>query len=189
MRFIILKNKKSQVWVETAIYTLIGLTIIAIVLSIVAPQIERAKEKTIIAQTYEALNELNTQIRKVSQVAGNKKIVSLRLTKGSLTIDGTEGEGVEIGNKITYTLEDTKLEFSEVDTEIKEGDIYIMTEKYGRNYNIFLETRYDEIFDITFSGEDKSRVFYGGGAPYEIIIENIGYGGVDGRTKIDIIVS
>ena len=39
---------KSQVWVETAIYTLIGLTIITIIMSIALPQIEKMKEKAII---------------------------------------------------------------------------------------------------------------------------------------------
>ena len=33
------KSKRSQVWVETVVYTLIGLTIIGIVLSMALPQI------------------------------------------------------------------------------------------------------------------------------------------------------
>ena len=59
------KSKVAQVWVETAIYTLIGLTIIAIVMSVATPQIEKMKEKAIIGQTLEAMNHLNNEIIKI----------------------------------------------------------------------------------------------------------------------------
>ena len=118
------KSKVAQVWVETAIYTLIGLTIIAIVMSVATPQIEKMKEKAIIGQTLEAMNHLNNEIIKVSQVVGNVKKISFKLTKGKLEINSSE-------NKLTYVLENTRLEFSENGTEIKEGDVYFLTKQWN----------------------------------------------------------
>ena len=91
-------NKRGQIWVETAIYTLIGLIIIAIVLSIATPQIEKMKERAIIKQTITALNEFNNEIKNVEQAAGSVKIVFFKITQGKLEIDSKQ-------NKIIYTLE------------------------------------------------------------------------------------
>lgn len=173
------KNTSAQVWVETAIYTLIGLTIIAIVMSIAAPQIEKMKEKAIIAQTLEAMSNLNNEIIKVSQVSGNVKIVGFKITKGKLKINSTE-------NKIIYILDNTKLEFSETGSEVKEGDVYFLTEEYGKNFNVYMELRYDGVFNLTFNGENKTRVLHGGGGQYKISIENVGDQPLESETHIDL---
>jgi len=170
---------KSQVWVETAIYTLIGLTIIAIVMSIATPQIEKMKEKAIIGQTLDAMNNLNNEIIKASQVSGNIKVVGFKITKGKLEINST-------GNKITYVLDNTKLEFSETGSEVKEGDVYFLTEKYGKNFNVYMELRYDGVFNLTFNGGDKLGVLHGGGGAYEISIENVGDQPFEENTHIDL---
>jgi len=40
-----LKKNRAQIWVETVIYILISLTIIAIILSMALPQIEKLRDK------------------------------------------------------------------------------------------------------------------------------------------------
>ena len=46
-----IKNKKrGQIWVETVIYTLIGLTIIGLLLAVSKPQIDKQKDKALIEQ-------------------------------------------------------------------------------------------------------------------------------------------
>jgi type II secretory pathway pseudopilin PulG len=172
-------RNKSQVWVETAIYTLIGLTIIAIVMSIATPQIEKMKEKAIISQTLEAMNNLDNEIIKVSQVNGNLKVVGFKITKGELRINST-------GNKLTFVLENTKLKFSEVGKEVKEGNIYFLTEEYGKNYNVYIELRYNNTLDITFNGEEVNRVLHGGGGTYKIAIENVGDQSFKDKVHLDI---
>ena len=87
----------GQIWVETAIYTLIGLTIIGIILSIATPEIEKIKERSIISQTIEALNNLDGEIQKVSQSEGNVKIIDFKITKGKLDINSKD-------KKIIYTI-------------------------------------------------------------------------------------
>ena len=45
------KFLKAQVWVETAVYTIIGLAIIGIILAIANPSIQRYKDNAVIEQT------------------------------------------------------------------------------------------------------------------------------------------
>jgi type II secretory pathway pseudopilin PulG len=179
----ILNRKKSQVWVETAIYTLIGLTIIAIVFSVATPQIERMKESNILTQTLDALNNLDNEINKVAQVSGNIKIINFKISKGKLIINSST-------NNLTYVLENTPLEFSQNGTIIKEGNVYILTEEYGKNYNVYLTTSYPGL-DITHNDENTllGKILHGGGTPYQILLENKGAENIDDPIQIDIRLS
>jgi len=170
--------KKSQVWVETAIYTLIGLTIIAIVLSTAMPQIEKIKQRSIVKQTYNALIELNNEIQKVEQVAGNIKIVYFKIAKGKLEINSS-------GNKIIYTLENTNLKFSEPGKRIEQENIILETQEYGRRFNIILELDLNSSLDLTYNGEDKTKVLHAGASPYKILIENVGVEEIGDKMRID----
>ena len=158
--------KKGQVWVETAIYTLIGLTIIAIILSVATPQIEKAKERAIISQTEDALIFFNNEIQKVEQAAGSVKIVSFKITKGKLDLDPKN-------NRTVYTLEGTKLEFSEEGQAIKIGDLIFNTSKTGRRFDVSLQLDHLGL-DITFNGEEKLKTLHAAATPYQIRIENVG---------------
>lgn len=168
------KKKLGQIWVETAIYTLIGLTILGIILSIITPEIQKVKERTIISQTSEALIQLNNEIQKVGQTEGNVKIIDFKITKGKLEI-------IPSDKKFFYTLENTKLEFSEEGQEIKQGDIILKTEKVGKRFNIILELRYPNL-DITFNKDTKPQTLHSSPTPYKIKIENVG----DNPTKLHL---
>jgi len=184
------EKKKSQVWVETAIYTLIGLTIMAIVLSIAIPQIEKARERGVIKQTIAALNDLNKEIQRVEQTAGTRKIVDFKISKGKLEINGDD-------DKITYTLENTKLEYSEKGKRLKIGDLFYETKEYGRRFNLIIELDYgpEEVtdppsppkLDIRYDNENKKRTLHGS-ALYKIQIENGGSDDVNLPTIIDFSV-
>jgi len=126
-----LNNKKAQIWVETAIYILIGLALIAIIITVATPQIEKIKDKTIIDQTISAMNTLDSKILEVQQSEGSVGKVIFKIAKGRLEIDAIE-------NEIKYVLEDTKLELSEPGVEIKQGNIILITEKSGARYDINL---------------------------------------------------
>ena len=171
-------NKRGQIWIETAIYTLIGLTIIAIVLSIATPQIEKSRERAIIQQTKTALDDLNVEIQKVQQNAGTVKIVYFKLTKGKLDINSNE-------DKITYTMEDTKLEFSEEGVEIKEGEVTFKTEKNGKRFNVIMELYYDNI-NITHNGNDELRTLQASGSAHKLQLENVGDNEIGGKTHVDL---
>ena len=154
-----LELQRSQIWVETAIYTLIGLTLIAITLSIATPQINKIREKAIIDQTSFVLSEMNKEILKVSEVAGNVRIINFKILKGKLEINSNE-------NKITYILENTDVKISEPNKPnsptlvvIKEGDLSIKTIESGKKYNIYLELDYNDILDLTYDNNEQTKLF------------------------------
>lgn len=169
-------DKHSQIWVETAIYTLIGLTLIAIVLSIAIPYTQKIKDRSILEQTAESLNSLDNKILETKDIAGNTRIFFFNFEKGRLELNS-------INETIIYTLENTNLKFSEPEKKLRYGEIYYLTETYGKRYNIILELNYTNSLNLTFNGEDKNRIFYGGS--YKIRIENVGDNDIDENPHID----
>lgn len=169
---------KAQIWVETAIYTLIGLVIIGIVLAIATPAIDKYKDELVIEQTITVLNDLNEKIIDTRDAgAGNKRIIpELRIKKGKLDIDSAE-------NNITYTLEESRLEYSESGQEVKQGDIIIKTEKKGKKYDIILTLLYNDI-DLTYNGRDEKKTLSAVSSPYKLSIENNGTSG----EKVQIVI-
>ena len=170
-------NIKSQVWIETAIYTLIGLTLIAVVLSIAIPQVNKYKDRSIIKQTVESLSQLDSKIFEISDTAGNIRIINFNFNKGKFEING-------IGNNLTYALENTNVKFSEPGVTLKFGEINYTTLEYGSRYNVFLTLDYSNEFDITFGGIDENKVYYPGS--YKLKIENKGFDSSKGKIVIDL---
>ncbi len=171
-------EKKGQIWVETVIYTVIGLTIIAIVLSIATPAINKYKDKTVIEQTIVILNNLNEKILEVRDRSfGNRRTVpELRIKKGSLTIDPVE-------DKIFYTFEESVVEYTEPGEIIEYGDINIITEKKGRKYDITLTLLYEDI-NLSYDWGYETRKLDAAPIAYKLSVENNGT--VDDRIHVNI---
>jgi len=159
------KSIHSQVWVETAVYTLIGLALIAVIITMANPQIQKIKDKTIIEQTISAMNILDDKILEVQQSEGRIGKVIFKIAKGRLEINSEE-------DSIKYVFEDTKLELSEPGVEIKQGDIILKTEKSGARFNIILLMEYNA--DITNKNNEAIKILQEGATPYNIFIENKG---------------
>jgi len=173
----LLKSKHSQIWVETAVYTLIGLALIAVIITMANPQIQKIKDKTIIEQTISAMNVLDDKILEVQQSEGWIGKVVFKIAKGRLEIDS-------VNNSIRYVLEDTKLELSEPGVEIKQGNIILKTEKSGARFNIILLMRYN--IDITNKNNEDIKILQEGATAYNILIENKGSSlGPGTTTQID----
>lgn len=160
-----MKTKQSQVWVETAVYTLIGLTLIAVIITMANPQIEKIKDKTIIEQTISAMNILDDKIQEVQQSEGRIGKVVFKIARGKLEINS-------IDNSIKYTLEGTRLELSEPGIEVKQGNIILKTEKSGARFNIILLMKYN--VDITNKNNEDVKILQEGATAYNILIENKG---------------
>jgi type II secretory pathway pseudopilin PulG len=159
---------KAQVWVETVVYTLIGLTIMGILLSLTIPQIEKTKDKSIITQTVNAMNLLNAKIQECKETTGSIRIVNLRVAKGKLEINPSR-------DLIVYTMENTGLELSEPGKPIEEAGIVLETQKKGDKYNINLTMNYAKDLAITTQEESEDlKVMQAGTIPYKITIENNG---------------
>ncbi len=170
-------SRGGQIWVETVIYTIIGLAIIGIVLAVATPAINKYKDRIVIEQTITTLNNLNEKILEVrDEGLGNRRVAELSIKKGSLTIDSPE-------EKVFYVLEESSLEYSEAGENVSYGSIKIKTEKKGRKYAITLGLVYDNI-NMSYNGKDEKRTFNSASTPYKLFIEN--NGASDGKVKIDI---
>lgn len=159
------KSKRSQIWVETAIYTLIGLALIAVIITMANPQIQKIKDKTIIEQTLSAMNVLDNKILEVQQSEGRIGKVVFKIAKGRLEINSVD-------DSIRYVFEDTNLELSEPGIEIKQGNIILKTEKSGARFNIILLMNYN--IDITNKNNEDTKILQEGATPYNLLIENKG---------------
>jgi type II secretory pathway pseudopilin PulG len=165
----LLKIKIGQVWVETVIYTLIGLTIIAVILAVATPAIERYKDELVLEQTISLLNDLDSTITNVKDSgSGNRRIVpELMIKKGKLEINGET-------NEINYILEKTRLEYSEPGKTIVQGNMNIATTKTSDDYyDIRVGIAYNNL-NITYEGEDKNKTFTEASVPYRVGIQNQG---------------
>lgn len=170
-------KKKAQIWVETVIYTLIALTMIGAVLAFALPRIEEIQDKSVIEQSINAVKDINNVVLSVVQGgAGNKRLVETNIRKGTLKIDGTNGN-----EKIIFEME-TNYVYSEPGQTVNIGNIKAMTEDIGGTNIVTLTSIYS--YDIT---PNQERAIEHSTTPYTISIENKGE--VDGKTQIEITIS
>jgi type II secretory pathway pseudopilin PulG len=158
-------KKRGQVWVETVIYTLIGLAIIGILLGATKPRIEEIKDKSLIEQSIESLNLIHEKVFEVTRGKGSRQILGLEISKGQFYIDGKTDS--------IYWILDTSYLYSEPGETISVGDVEITLEEENEIMNITLKTNYSS-FNITYSGGDNIKFFEKGAVPYEISVENQG---------------
>jgi hypothetical protein len=169
-------GKKAQVWIETVIYTLIGLVIIGLVLSFAKPKIEEIQDNTILQQSTAMMKEIDAVILTMG-AAGNQRILEIGIKKGDLKIDGQN-------NRIIFEMESQSV-YSEPNKEVNDGNIIILTvEKSG--YNLVSLTRdYDEDdYDLQFDGNDEVKVISGASTSYKLTISNEGE--IEGKTVLDM---
>jgi len=157
------KKKKAQIWVETVIYTLIGLTIIGILIGVSKPQLEKQQDKALIEQAINGLGKIDGKIYEVLEGTGNKRKVELKIGKGVLTIDGEK-------DKIIWEL-DSKYEYSEEGVTISAGKTDITTVP-GSPWKVKLEL--NSQFDIKFDNKDMIKDLGQSSTPHVITIENLG---------------
>ena len=167
-----MKQNKGQIWVETVIYTLIALILIGAVLAFIAPKIQEIQDKSVIEQSTKILQDINQIVSSVVLGGpGNKRIVDVRIKRGSLTIDGKK-------NKIFFEI-DSSYDYSQEGENISIGDITALTKKLGSSNKITLTSSYNN-YNLTYEGKDESKTITQASIPYKLSIEN------KGGTKITI---
>jgi hypothetical protein len=174
------KNSRAQIWIETAIYTAIGLTVIFIIVAAATPQVEKMTDSGIIKQTTTALGLLNDKMLEAEQAPANIRRVDFTLTKGRLEIDSEN-------NAIRYILEDTRLKLTEPGEKINDGIFVLETiEKSGSRFDVIVSVDYDTSVNITYKGNEELKVLQRGATPYQIYLWNKGDNLLDQKTHIDI---
>ena len=157
-------NCRGQIWVETVIYTLIGLAIIGLVLAGALPKIEQKKDEMSISRSIEAMTNIDDKIYEVSRAAGNRRVINLEIKKGSLIINPTE-------NSIAWVL-DSSFPYSQVGQTVPFGNMNVTTTQNG-DYEVELKVGYK--MNLTYAGGDFiEKKFDVAPTPYRLIIENVG---------------
>jgi len=169
-------NRRGQIWVETVIYTLIGLALIGLVLAILTPQIKEFRDRSVIEQTIESLNTFDSKIIEILDAPGNKRKITFRLDKGEIIVDS-------LNDQLKYVLDESNVRYSEPGVSLSLGRINVITEELTEKYKITLSLPY--VYNITYDGSDRSsEVFSPVSIPYEFFVENRGK--VGNKIWIDI---
>ncbi len=188
-------NVQGQIWVESVLYTLIGLTLIGLTLAIVYPRIAESRDRAVVEQSIEVLNVFDTKINEVLlRGEGNvRSIPEFTLRRGEFSIDA--------GNNILIlTIRGLRKPYSEVNKDISIGNVHVKTSLVKKNYDVELKVDYTPSADIVYGcvppsssltpAADCKLLTSQGGAnkviktlnvasrPYAFSIENIGADGI-----------
>jgi len=158
-------NKNAQVWIETVLYTIIGLAIIGILLAFVMPKINQTKDNLVVEQSIDALKIIDKKIKEISSETGSRGKVDLKLKRGYLYIDS-------INDEINITIEDLSALYSESGISIQDGNVNITSQEGQKRNSIFLTVFYAE--NITYNGKDENKKINSAALPYVLVIENKG---------------
>lgn len=169
-------RKKGQVWVETVIYILIAFVMIGLVLSFVKPKIEELRDKAIIEQSIEIMNNLEEVFSDIV-IPGNKRIVELGIKKGEFTIYA-ENDSLEFNIESSYI-------YSEPGATIYLGNLNVTTTDLGKYAKVVIYRDFSSQYNITYRDSEGSKIFTKSSVPYKLIIENKG-SDASGKALIDI---
>lgn len=166
--------RRGQVWVETVIYTIIGLALIGLVLSLVTPRINERQNRIIVEQSIESVQAFDSLISEVLRSGeGNVRTISaFQLREGELYVNGT-------GDSIHLVLTDLSTAYSEPGVPIQFGTVVILTQENPKTFSTILSLEYNGNPNLLVNGEELSEKFSPASVPYQFRIENEGGGVVD----------
>lgn len=159
------RNNRGQVWVETVIYLLIAFVMIGLVLSFVRPRVEELRDKAIIEQSVQVLNDLDNIIRTIG-TPGNKRLLETGIKKGTLKVNGKN-------DTLSFEI-DSAYVYSEPGEVVQIGNILVKTESATRNNLVTLYSNYSEDYNLTYKRGDTLKEFGHASTPYKIVISNEG---------------
>ena len=165
-------KKTGQIWVETMIYTLIGLTLIGVVLALAMPKINQQKERIIIEQSIESMNIFDSKMREViDSGAGNiRKIEFFSIKKGKIVINST-------GDEITFLIEGLSKTYSEPGAVINIGATKVVSTQLGKSSTTKIVLDYKDVANIIFENSEIFKEFGESSTPYSFSMENRGISG------------
>ena len=157
------KNKIAQIWIESVLYTIIGLSIIGIVLAFVIPKVNESKDSIIVEQSITSLKQLDSKINDVARQKGNIGRIDFNIKRGYLYINST-------GDRITLVVDGLTSLYSESNVSISDGNLKILSMKGQKTNTVYLTLDYE--LNITFNGKDDEKKITAANLAYKLLIEN-----------------
>ncbi len=164
-----MEGKRGQVWIETVLYTLVGLALIGIALTFIMPKINESKDIALVEQTINSLTLLDDKANTVLENGpGNVRNIDFTIKVGELFINSET-------NKIYIVLEEIGKPYTEPGIDVPVGRVVSRTEKTQKNYKVTLTLDYSNIADLTFDGEEiVEKKFTPASIPYRLSFSNLG---------------
>ena len=162
-------NKKGQVWIETVIYILIGLSLIGLVLAYVLPKINEQKDRSLIEQTIVSLSSFDDKVLEVNDRGeDNKRIVEFTMRSGELSI-------IPEKNQIVFSIDGLTKPYSEPDVSIPVGRVIVKTSELRKTSSVNLTLDYNKLkVKLSFNNMAETKKFTRSSTPYQFSIENKG---------------
>lgn len=157
------KNRIAQIWIETVLYTIIGLAIIGIVLAFVIPKVNESKDNIIVEQSITSLKQLDSKINDVARQKGNIGRIDFNMKRGYLYINST-------GDEIMLVVEGLTSLYSESNVSINDGNLKILSMEGQKTNTVYLTLDYT--LNITFNGKDTDKKMTAANLAYKLLIEN-----------------
>lgn len=159
---------RGQIWIENAVYMLVGLSLIGIVLMFVTPKITASQEKVVIEQSINSLKSLDEVISDViDSGAGNSRTYSIQFKRGEFVVNARE-------DVFSFEIGDVRTPYSQEGALINRGAVKILTSKQNKNYKVELILNYSKSIDMLVESNDYAKVYTSAPAPYKFIIANDG---------------
>ena len=158
-----MKIKRGQVWIETVLYTIIGLAIIGTVLTFIMPKINESKDNIIVEQSISAMKDLDAKISDVSRQQGNLGKIDFTIRRGYLIVNSTN-------NSLVFVVDDLTSLYSESNVTITNGNLDILSKKGQKVDSVYLTLNYN--YNITYAGSETEKKITAASLPYQIYIEN-----------------
>ncbi len=158
---------RGQIWVETVLYTLLGLGLMGLVLAFALPKITAAQERAIVEQSIQSMDALYGAIETVqTRGTGNVKVVSFSLQAGSLSLDG-------IADQLVLTLPEQTSKYSQPGSPIAHGPVTILTEERAGSYRVLLTVLLPTT-NLTLQGKDEQKTLSAVSTAHRITVSSIG---------------
>jgi len=164
---IITMEKRGQVWIETVLYTLIGLALIGLALGFIMPKINQARDSALVDQAVNSMNAFDEKINEVIERGpGNVRETEFSIKKGELYINSSADE-------IVLVIDGLSKPVSQPGVDIQRGRITQTSVVEQKANSVYLRMNYTA--NITYANGDETRKFTAASLPYDFFIENKGY--------------
>jgi type II secretory pathway pseudopilin PulG len=158
---------RGQIWVETVLYTLLGLGLMGLVLAFALPKITAAQERAIVEQSIQSMDALYGALETVqTRGVGNVKVVSFSLQAGSVLIDGVQ-------DTLVLTLPEQKSIYSQPGSPLTHGPITILTEERAGMYQVRLTVTLPDT-NLTVNGKDIQKTLNAVSTTHRITVSAVG---------------